>query len=205
MTQSVELRRDAARNRDRIIAAAVEVFSEEGTDAGVERIASRAGVGVGTLYRRFPTKEALIRSLVKDMMSEVVDAAATARDVPAGRGLEEFTRTVAQGLAAHRGLLNRLWKREQAESGQVADLRRHVDRLIRDARAAGAIRPEVKREDVNTLLWSLHGVIDNAGPDALARCLRLVDVFWAGLRPPPGSRSDRTSTVRPDRPDQPNL
>ena len=62
------LRRDAARNRDKILAAARAAFDEEGVDVGVEVIAQRAGVGVGTLYRRFPTKELLIEAVVDEVL-----------------------------------------------------------------------------------------------------------------------------------------
>src|SRR5262249_41876712 len=65
------LRADAARNRARILEAAREAFAESGLDVGVEEIARRAGVGKGTLYRRFPTKEALVRAIFEDMLAEL--------------------------------------------------------------------------------------------------------------------------------------
>ncbi len=69
------LRRDAARNRDKILKAARAAFDEEGVDVGVEVIAQRAGVGVGTLYRRFPTKELLIEAVVSEVLEAVLSAA----------------------------------------------------------------------------------------------------------------------------------
>jgi AcrR family transcriptional regulator len=180
---SEHLRRDAAANRDRVVAAAVDVFNDEGTDAGVERIAKRAGVGVGTLYRRFGTKEALIAYLVDEMLADMTRAAAEALDEPDGRGLERFLRVAAEQLAAHRGCLQRLWKRQPSSQAGLTTLRRHIDRLVSDAKAAGTVRADVTRTDVTTLLWSVQGVIDNAGSHARTRSLWLIDVAVAGLRP----------------------
>lgn len=183
VTEPARLRRDAAANRDRLIAAAIEVFNDEGIDAGVDRIAERAGVGVGTLYRRFPTKDQLIRYLVQEMLEEMIQAAVAARKVPDGRGLEQFLRSVAHQFAAHRGCLRRLWSQEPSSAANVQRFRRQVDHLVRDARNAGTVRADVTRADVTTLLWSLNGIIENADDQALAQGLRLLDIVFAGLRP----------------------
>ena len=176
------LRRDAAANRGRLIAAAVDVFNDEGIDAGVERIAQRAGVGVGTLYRRFPTKDALIGYLVEDMLAELIRAAVEAGSVPGGRGLELFVRDVARQLCAHRGCLQRLWKHDPADRTSLERLRGLIDGLVDEARAAGSVRADVRRADVSAVIWSLQGIIDNAGESADTVCARLLDVVFAGLR-----------------------
>src|ERR1700712_5249512 len=84
------LRRDAAENSARILLAAGPVFDAHGLDAGVEEIARAAGVGMGTLYRRFPTKDALIEALVQDLLQAIIGLASEASQQPAGRGLEQF-------------------------------------------------------------------------------------------------------------------
>src|ERR1700712_3398065 len=84
------LRRDAAENRARILLAAGRVFDARGLDAGVEEIAREAGVGMGTLYRRFPTKDALIEALVRDLLEAIIAIADDAAAQPDGEGLEHF-------------------------------------------------------------------------------------------------------------------
>ncbi len=83
------LRADAKRNRDKIVAAARDAFSEEGLDAQIEDVARRAGVGVGTVYRHFPTKDALVRAMVVDKMEAMTAMASRVprggRDATAGR------------------------------------------------------------------------------------------------------------------------
>ena len=94
-TEAPVLRRDAARNRVKIMAAARAVFDEEGVDVCVEVIAQRAGVGVGTLYRRFPTKELLIEAVIDEVLEGVLTAGqdALANESPAD-GFAEFIRAV---------------------------------------------------------------------------------------------------------------
>src|ERR687886_977397 len=96
------LRADAARNRDRVLRAARDAFAEAGLEVGVEEIARRAGVGKGTLYRRFPTKEALVRAIFDGGLDELERAArdaAGARD--AGDGFRAFLAAAARMQAAN--------------------------------------------------------------------------------------------------------
>ena len=103
------LRKDAAENRERLLQAAAQVFAEQGLEASVEEVARVAGVGMGTLYRRFPTKEALIAELVAQLQQEFIDDARRAMQVPDGFGLETFLHDAARRQASHRGCLPRLW------------------------------------------------------------------------------------------------
>src|SRR5579862_7354952 len=89
-TPNRPLRRDAAENRERVLSAAATVFARDGLAASVEEIAQVAGVGMGTLYRRFPTKEALIEELVRQQLTAIIDAAVLAAAQPDGEGLEAF-------------------------------------------------------------------------------------------------------------------
>ena len=183
MTREAPLRRDALANRGKLIAAAVDVFNDQGIDAGVESIAQRAGVGIGTLYRRFPTKDALIEFLVQQMIADMTHAAVEALGVPDGRGLEQFVRAAADQLAAHRGCLVRLWSHDSANEADVERLRRHIDQLVSNARDAGTIRPDTTRADITAIIWALQGVIQNAGDSAQQVSARLVTTVFAGLRP----------------------
>src|ERR1700710_3092844 len=110
------LRRDAAANRERILAAAVEVFSISGADAGIDEIATKAGVGVGTVYRRFPTKEALVQAIVAQLLGDLVTVAKDALEAPPASGLEEFLTAAGELQARHAGCLWQLWS-----SGQDGD------------------------------------------------------------------------------------
>ncbi|MFZ0231048.1 MAG: helix-turn-helix domain-containing protein, partial [Mycobacterium sp.] len=99
------LRRDAALNRARLLTAAEEVFGEHGFSASVEEVARRAGVGMGTLYRRFPTKDALIAELVGQFVVEFAEQVEAARLVSRGMGLEQFLYRAGEMLSKRRGLL----------------------------------------------------------------------------------------------------
>ena len=173
-------RRDAVENRRRLIDAATTVFADRGLDAGVEEVARTAGVGVATLYRRFPTKEALIAELVRTLVEELLAQARQAVDVPGGRGLETHLVATGELLAAQRGCLARIWDGTGAAAARDAywDV---LDRLLADARAAGRVRPDATREDLRLVFWSLRGVLSPVGGDPLP-WRRHLGILLAGLR-----------------------
>ncbi len=174
------MRADAARNRARVLRAAMEVFNDDGIDAGVDQIAQRAGVGVGTLYRRFPTKEALIGYLVDEMITTMEDSAAASLQLPGGRGLETHLRTAADMFAVNRGCLPRLWAHSSPE--QQADQRARLSQLLQAAIDAGAVRADTTLPDVLATLWAMRGIIESAGDDAAQSCRRHLDLVLTGLR-----------------------
>jgi AcrR family transcriptional regulator len=188
------LRRDAAANRERLIVAAVEVFNDEGIEAGVEQIAQRAGVGIGTLYRRFPTKDVLIAHLVDTLVEEMIEAADAAREVTGGHGLERYVREMAELLATHRGCLARLWGGGTLK--RLTELRRRQARLLHDAQEAGAIRADITASDLVLILWSLRGIVDASGNTAAAACQRQLDFVFAGLRPAAAAFTHAPLTAR---------
>src|SRR6202045_874858 len=94
------LRRDAERNRQRILAAAAEVFTERGLDATLDDVARAAGVGVGTVYRRFPDKDSLVSELFRDRIDALVTVAEEAcESADPWRGLVDFLEYIASAMA----------------------------------------------------------------------------------------------------------
>ncbi|HXY86699.1 MAG TPA: helix-turn-helix domain-containing protein [Gaiellaceae bacterium] len=145
------LRADARRNLDRLLEAASECFAERGVDASVDEIARRAGIGHGTVFRRFPTKEALLSAVVLDQVRGLtaVAEAASAADDP-GAAFEEFFRHAAETYAENRALIEGLGSCVERE--EVASLTAAVQRLVRRAQQAGAVRRDVTVEDVLELV-----------------------------------------------------
>ncbi len=177
------LRKDAARNRDKILAAARSSFDEDGVDVGVEVIAQRAGVGVGTLYRRFPTKELLIEAVINEVLERVQSAAESAaeHDSPAD-GFTEYIRAVGWLQFEHAGCLTRLWNTatDDVRRQRIAELTRE---LLAQAQAAGAVRSDLVYEDVIVLFWSLRGVIETTSAVSPDAWLRHLDLLLGALAP----------------------
>jgi AcrR family transcriptional regulator len=176
------LRRDAAENRRLLLDAAARVFAAQGLDASVEEIARVAGVGIGTLYRRFPTKDALIAALVRDVLDAMFRLAQEASDQPDGTGLEHFLRRSSAYQADHSGCLPRLW-RTDPDDESLHRVRRVVAALLDDAKRHGRARDELTSTDLTVIMWSIRGIIETSrgiAPDAWRRHL---DILLAGMRP----------------------
>jgi AcrR family transcriptional regulator len=179
---SPSLRRDAAHNRDKILAAARAAFGEDGVDVCVEAIAQRAGVGVGTLYRRFPTKELLIEAVVDEVLQEVLDAARSAlENGSAADGFAEYLRAVGWVQFEHAGCLTRLWN--DTTSAARAEIESASRTLLARAQAAGAVRPDLVYEDVIVLFWSLRGVIEATSGVSADAWLRHLDLLLSSVQP----------------------
>ena len=177
------LRRDAAENRERVIEAAGVVFAEHGLDAGVDEVAKLAGVGMGTLYRRFPTKQALIEELIGNLRRELLRLADVAAERTDGTGLEELLVAVGQLQAEQAGCLQQLMEQSDAELETLREFRLQLDRLLAEAQRQGRVRPDVTRGDISMLLWSLSGVIQTTRTVAPHAWRRHLELFLAGLRP----------------------
>jgi AcrR family transcriptional regulator len=185
------LRRDAAENRARLLRAAWEAFAEQGADAGVEEIARRAGVGMGTLYRRFPTKDALINELSEVVFESILEHARMSAALGADRapgqptGLEESLFHMGEVMAGHHGCLARLWQAspppEQDE--RRAELWRLMQQVLDQAKASGDVRPEVTLTDVYLCVISLRSLIDDTAGVAPDLWRRYLEVVLAGFRP----------------------
>jgi AcrR family transcriptional regulator len=179
------LRRDAAENRERLMRAAWEVFAELGPDAGVEDIARRAGVGMGTLYRRFPTKEALIQALHDDLIEWLFTGTRqTVAAAPEGRGLEAFLWHTGAVMSSHYGCLNELWRKAQPDfTGRRHELWAMVAQLLEQARQAGQVRDDLTLTDVYLTVLSLRGLIEETVKQAPEAWRRHLSVVLAGFRP----------------------
>jgi AcrR family transcriptional regulator len=174
-------RRDAVRNYHRILRAARDVFGESGADASMEEIAARAGVGVGTVYRRFASKDALIGELLRLALDEILDAADKALRRTDGHGLEELLRALGQSFADHARYASLLLQRP----GDAAAARRMwsaLDELTTRAKAAGTVNSDVTVGDVIALIWAMRGLVQGVGEAAPAAWRRFLDIQLTGLR-----------------------
>lgn len=180
------LRRDARENRERILEAARRAFAEDGIDVSVEEIAARAGVGIGTLYRRFPTKDALIDAVFEDHLERIAAAAVEALDADdAWEGLLEYLGYVVGLQAADRGLseiLGTQLRTEQLIARARSRLRPLVQRLLERAQVAGELRTDVVYEDVSVLLWTTGRVADATREIAPEFWQRYLTLLSDGLR-----------------------
>src|SRR5581483_3161144 len=175
------LRRDAERNRARIVAAAREAFAAHGVGVGVGEVARLAGVGVGTLYRRFPTKAALVDAVLEEAFAELLERAQqAAEDDDAWHGLETFLEA-ALSLHARNRALKDLAGASEGTRRRAAAARERIGPLIatlvRRAQEQGALRPDVTPEDVPLVFWGASRVVERAGavaPELWRRYLRLV-------------------------------
>ncbi|HEY3942102.1 MAG TPA: helix-turn-helix domain-containing protein [Acidimicrobiales bacterium] len=177
-------RRDPGSNLARILSAAGEVFAEQGYDASMEQVAERANVGIGTLYRRFPSKAALVSAVVRTTHARTRQiAVAVLAECPAADGVFEFLRRCIATPSC--------WRVITARAPGIGETARHgvdqivpvVDRLLENARRSGAIRPDVVFADLAVLLMSVRAVADFFDPQVPASSARHLELAMAGLRP----------------------
>lgn len=181
------LRADARRNLDRILVAAREVFLEQGGDAALDEIARRAGVGVATLYRRFPDRQALARGVALDVWRRSAEEArrALAEEPTAFKALERYVRRALDlGVGAVMPLLvsQTIWDEEArtARDESAQQLRR----IVATAKAEGTLRADAAESDIGLLLIRLSRPLPGPISRALDRALaqRHGDLLLAGLR-----------------------
>jgi AcrR family transcriptional regulator len=185
------LRRDAQINRQRIIRAACEVFATRGLEATFEDVASRAGVGIGTVYRRFPTKNLLLEAALEQRLEEDAAGIEAALQAPTGwEGLVRFLRRAAEIHAADRGVRD-VTLGADFSGRHFAKIRGRIlpliQQLIARAHAEGSLRPDFAVEDVPPLLMMVSEIAYRSQavrPDAYTRYLQLL---IDGLRNTPGA------------------
>jgi AcrR family transcriptional regulator len=175
------LRRDAERNRQRIMESAAALFAERGLGVSMDDIARHAGVGVGTVYRRFPDKELLIEALFEEHMDYVVGFARDALLMDdAWEGLVSFMERALCQQAANRGLKELMISsgHGQAHIARGRDeLAPLLEELVVRAQRSGELRPDVAVTDFALLQMSLGSIIDyarDADPEIWRRCLGLM-------------------------------
>ncbi|HEX6149710.1 helix-turn-helix domain-containing protein [Nocardioides sp.] len=186
------LRADAERNRERVLEAARHVFAEQGLDASTNAIARRAGVGVATLFRRFPTREDLIAAAFAEKMhayAEAVDDALAAPD--AWHGFCAYLERVCQMQADDRGfadVLTLTFPTAKAFEEQRKEIGEKLTKLLDSAKATGRLRPDFAHQDVPLILMANAGVITatkDAAPDAWRRLVGyLLQAFAAEAAQP---------------------
>ncbi|OMI40483.1 TetR/AcrR family transcriptional regulator [Streptomyces sparsogenes] len=190
------MRADARRNREQILRAARAVFADQGPDAPLDEIARRAGVGIATLYRRFPERADLIRAVAIDVFTALVEAAREATD--AGRDpLDALRRFMHAALDLKIGsvmptLVGRVTIDEILEAVRQ-DAADPVEELLRRAHEAGLIRPDIVFGDITMMIVRLSRPLPGGGiPEDEALAHRQLDVYVDGLRPAgsagPGTR-----------------
>jgi AcrR family transcriptional regulator len=175
------LRRDASRNRERVLEAARALFAERGLNVTMDDIAASAGVGVGTVYRRFGTRDELICALFEERMLEYVALAEDAvGQADAWQALETFLERSVAMQAADRGLHDLLIGNARAleRVARIRDrMRPLIDRLVRRAQEAGDMRPDITLTDMPLLGLMLRQVVDfshDIAPDLWRRYLTLL-------------------------------
>lgn len=186
-------RADAIRNRERVLEAAKAVFSQGGTEVGLEAVARQAGVGIGTLYRHFPTREALYEALYRREVEQLAELAAQLVGVtPPLEGLRRWMRSLVEFVATKKGMAAALalaaHKPPELMSYTSARLQEAIGTLLRSAAGAGEVRDDISPDDLLRAVVGLSYLQD--GPGWQAQVLRLVDVFLDGLRPWPRGTSD---------------
>ncbi len=191
------LRADAERNRRRLIEAATAMFCDRGLDIGVGEIAQQAGVGRGTLFRNFPTKEHLIAAVVVDRMSESVGRARAALDASdPGQALFELIDQSVGRATTDRALFDAIgdtWLTNDEIRAAHTDLMGALDQLVTRAQASGALRSDIGAVDV---LMMIKGVCEamrsfsHIDPDV---GMRQLDLLWSAISAPGAQRPLRGS------------
>lgn len=180
MNDDAPLRADAQRNRERILMAAEAVFLERGANAALEEVAKQAGVGIGTLYRRFPTREALLAATYS---ARFVMFAEESRARDAGQDPVRALRTFLEELVRHtnvyRGLAASLGTVLQDGSPGCIATREEGVRLLREGQAAGVVRSDIAFDDIVCVATAVSLATEQE--NAAARIAHLVDVFLQGV------------------------
>jgi AcrR family transcriptional regulator len=185
---SPALRADAARNRERIVAAASEVFAERGLEASTAEIAARAGVGEATLFRRFPTKDDLVTAIIAEQLRDAAAVATSClEEADAWRGVERFLYEMAERASQDHGVSGAIKERCMASPTLVAERGHILDltaRLVKRAQAAGVVRKDVSGTDLMFLMAAIGSLGDlpfpGLRPDLYKRYL---GIALDGLRP----------------------
>ena len=191
------LRADARRNREAVIAAAKKLFADEGLDAQMPDVAKAARVGVGTVYRHFPTKEDLIAALAAERFERLAEKArdAIAAENP-WEGLCDFIRFSAQIQADDRGLCEVMGSRPEVMevSAYAVGLDELAAEMVKRAKGSGKLRKDLEWRDIPMIACGLGRITPAEMGPAAGRWPRLVEIVIDGLRAPGNSKLPKPLT-----------
>ncbi len=181
------LRADAERNRRRLIDAAAELFGERGVEVTIAEIRERAGVGQGTVFRHFPTKEHLMAEVMRERMAKLTELAAERLEAEDPvYGLRDFMAAAAESKAVDQEIYRLICETNALPAEDERALRREVvavvEKLLRRAQAAGAIRDDVEPEDILLLETAARSAGEALGGVAPELWRRYLDIVVDGLR-----------------------
>jgi AcrR family transcriptional regulator len=188
------LRADARRNRQAVIEAAKKLFADQGLDAQMPDIAKTANVGVGTVYRHFPTKDDLVAALVAERFERLSQKARDGLEVPdAWEGLCDFIRFSAEIQADDRGLCEVMGSRPELmdAAARAAGLPELCKRLVKRAQRSGELRRDLVWEDIPMIACGLGRITQATVGPATGRWPRLVEIVLDGLRAPGSGKLPR--------------
>ena len=181
MDKEAPLRADARQNRERILAAAEDIFMEQGSGASLEAVARRAGVGIGTLYRRFPTRDELLAATYSERLLAYAQGA---RAGTGGQDPDQALRSFVEGLVAHiniyRGLAASIGMVLQSGTPGCAAISETGAMLLRQAQDSGAVRADVAFNDLVYIITAISLAIEQEGGSG-ARIGQLADIFFDGV------------------------
>lgn len=203
-TPETPLRADARRNRDQILAAAREIFAERGADVAMEEIARRASVGVGTLYRRFADREALIRAVFRETYQIVADEtrAALAEETSGWAALMRIMRQSAWlhvSVQAKSPLVTAVVKADPESSRLRDHLLDMLDEVVRRAQGEGTLRSDVGAGDLVMLFMSVVKQTHALTPEAAGLAPgRVLAIMMDGLRAPAPGELPGRALIRAD-------
>ena len=181
-------RADAVKNRQRILEAADAVFAAQGVSVPVDEVAARAGVGIGTLYRHFPTKEALFEAVALTKLTDLMATAHACADAPdPGEAFFGFIHQMAEHASSKHDLFDALQAAgidiKSQCSAMISELEAALERLRQRAVAQGTVRDDVSVKEIMGLVIGAVKVSEQAG--LASSCEQMVDVVCDGLRPRP--------------------
>ncbi|MEU2237191.1 MULTISPECIES: TetR/AcrR family transcriptional regulator [Streptomyces] len=180
------MRADARRNHERLLVEARAAFAEQGADAPLEEVARRAGVGIGTLYRHFPTRADLLNAVFQEALAELLDRSRELAEADAPcRALVEWLRALIAHAVAYRGLAHALMSASYDRSSALArcsdPLRAAGERLLERARKAGQVRADVSIGDLMQLTNAIALAAEQC-PEDTELADRLLALTLRGLK-----------------------
>ncbi|WP_164863676.1 TetR/AcrR family transcriptional regulator [Agromyces sp. LHK192] len=187
MSSATSTRRDARRNHERLLTEARALFAERGIDAPLDELATRAGVGAGTVYRHFPNRAHLLREIYDDAIEMFERLAPEIADAPTGwRGIELLLERLSEWVAATPYLPDLMRRVAEDDPEHKPGLRfeEALEAVVARAKAEGSLRPDVEGVDLNMLV-NMLGSIGRFGGDYLPYWRRQLAIVIDGLRARP--------------------